>query len=72
MPFGSWHVATTEWSPGRSEFFLDGVSLGASPADVPSKPMHLILQTESCLMGCPAPGTDGHVYLDWIRIWTRA
>ncbi|MDQ1621771.1 MAG: hypothetical protein QOH19_189 [Actinomycetota bacterium] len=72
MPFGSWHVATTEWSPERIEFFLDGVSLGASTTDVPSKPMHLILQTESCLMGCPAPGTEGHVYLDWIRIWTRA
>ncbi|WP_306908110.1 glycoside hydrolase family 16 protein [Arthrobacter sp. B3I9] len=68
----SWHVATTEWSPGRVEFFLDGRSLGASTTDVPSAPMHLVLQTESCLTGCPAPETQGHVYLDWISIWVPA
>jgi beta-glucanase (GH16 family) len=68
----SWHVATMEWSPGRVEFFLDGRSLGSSTTDVPSTPMHLILQTESCLTGCPAPETQGHVYLDWISIWVPA
>lgn len=68
-PFTSWHVATTEWTPERLEFFLDGRSLGASTTEVPSTPMHFILQTESCLTGCPAPETQGHVYLDWISIW---
>ncbi|MCU1548351.1 MAG: glycoside hydrolase [Arthrobacter sp.] len=69
--FTSWHVATTEWSPGRVEFFIDGQSIGATTTYVPSTPMHLILQTESCQPGCPAPETQGHVYLDWISIWTR-
>ena len=46
----SWHVATMEWSPGRVEFFLDGRSLGVSTRR-PTTPMHLILQTESCLTG---------------------
>jgi beta-glucanase (GH16 family) len=68
----SWHVATMEWGPGRVEFFLDGQSLGASTAGIPSTPMHLVLQTESCLTGCPLPETQGHVYLDWISIWTPA
>ena len=72
VPFTSWHVATTEWSPERLEFFLDGQSLGASTTDIPSTPMHFILQTESCLTGCPAPETQGHVYLDWISIWVPA
>ena len=67
----SWHVATMEWSPGRVEFFLDGRSLGVS-TKAPTTPMHLILQTESCLTGCPAPGATGHVSLDWISIWVPA
>ncbi|WP_427128989.1 glycoside hydrolase family 16 protein [Pseudarthrobacter sp. S9] len=67
----SWHVATLEWSPGRVEFFLDGASLGASTTSTPTTPMHFILQTESCLTGCPAPETQGHVYLDWVSLWTR-
>ncbi|MET3922566.1 glycoside hydrolase family 16 protein [Arthrobacter sp. UYEF20] len=68
----SWHVATTEWSPGRVEFFLDGRSLGATTTDAPSTPMHFILQTESCLPICPAPETQGHVSLDWISMWVPA
>ena len=34
--------------------------------------LHLILQTESCLTGCPAPATQGHVSLDWISVWVPA
>jgi len=70
-PFTSWHVATTEWSPGRVEFLLDGKSLGVSTTLVPTTPMHYILQTESCLPRCPAPETQGQVYLDWIAIWSK-
>lgn len=67
-----WHIATTEWRPGHLEFFIDGVSIGVSTTDVPSTPMHFILQTESCLPDCPAPATQGHVYLDWISMWVPA
>ena len=67
-----WHVATMEWSPGKVEFFLDGLSLGAGTTATPTTPMHYILQTESCLPICPSPQTTGHVYLDWIAIWKRA
>ncbi|WP_240341940.1 glycoside hydrolase family 16 protein [Arthrobacter sp. Alg241-R88] len=71
VPFTDWHVATTEWSPGRIEFFLDGKSIGVATSMVPNKPMRYILQTESCLTGCPAPQTSGHVYVDWVAIWAR-
>ncbi|GAB5077114.1 glycoside hydrolase family 16 protein [Arthrobacter sp. AD-310] len=71
VPFTSWHVATTEWSPGRIEFFLDGKSIGVANSMVPDKPMRYLLQTESCLTGCPAPETAGHVYVDWVSIWAR-
>jgi beta-glucanase (GH16 family) len=69
--FESWHVATMEWSPGRVEFFLDGHSLGAGTESTPTTPMHYILQTESCLRGCPQPATAGHVSVDWVAVWKR-
>jgi Glycosyl hydrolases family 16 len=71
VPFTDWHVATTEWSPGRIEFFLDGISIGVATSMVPETPMRYILQTESCLTGCPAPEASGHVYVDWVAIWAR-
>jgi Glycosyl hydrolases family 16 len=70
--FTTWHTATTEWSPGRVEFFLDGRSIGVSTTNVPHTPMHYILQTESCLTGCPAPSTSGHLDVDWVAIWSRS
>ncbi len=70
--FTSWHTATTEWSPGRVEFFLDGRSIGVSTSATPNKPMHYILQTESCLPVCPLPETSGHVYVDWVAIWAKS
>lgn len=71
VPFTSWHTATTEWSPGRIEFFLDGTSIGVATSLVPNKPMRYLLQTESCLTGCPLPETSGHVYVDWVAVWAR-
>ncbi len=69
--FTSWHTATTEWSPGRVEFFVDGRSIGVSTTSVPRTPMHFILQTESCLTGCPLPLASGHLDVDWVAIWSK-
>ncbi|TDK24250.1 glycosyl hydrolase family protein [Arthrobacter crusticola] len=71
-PFTGWHTAVMEWSPGRVEYFLDGQSIGVSMSDTPNKPMHYILQTESCVKVCPAPGASAHVYVDWVAIWERS
>jgi hypothetical protein len=71
VPFGAWHTATTEWSPGRIEFFLDGRSIGVTTTGIPFKPMHYILQTESCSTTCPLPETSGHVEVDWVAIWAK-
>jgi hypothetical protein len=69
--FTSWHTATTEWIPGRVTFLLDGKRLGTLTTRTPIKPMHYILQTESCLTGCPLPGTAGHVQVAWVAVWSR-
>lgn len=69
--YQDWNTATMAWSPGRVEFYLNGRSIGVSTSGVPDKPMHYILQTESCLPTCPLPETRGHVYVDWVAVWAR-
>ena len=69
--YTSWHTATIEWSPGRVAFLLDGRSIGVSTTKVPSTPMHLVLQTETCI-GCTTPDdAAGDVEIDWVAIWSR-
>jgi hypothetical protein len=63
--FSDWHTASTEWTPGKVEFFLDDQSIGVSTAKVPSKPMHWVIQTESCLGGCPNQTDISDVQVDW-------
>jgi len=66
IPYDSWHVATTEWAPGRITFILDGKVLGVSTKQVPSKAMHYVLQSESRLIKTPPPpNAAGHITVDW-------
>jgi hypothetical protein len=69
--YADWHVATTEWSPGRIVFLLDGRVVGTSTTHVPSTPMHWVLQTETQLSGgAPADSASGHVQVDWVTAYT--
>lgn len=72
--YATWHTAVTEWSPGRVEFFLDGVSTGVSTTDVPDTPMYWVLQTETCLAAdCqPDDAAAGNVQVDWVAVWEAA
>jgi len=71
--YPSWHTATTEWSPGKITFILDGTVVGTSTTAVPTTPMHFVLQTETCLDSCvPSDGAAGTVQVDWIAIYARS
>ncbi|MBI1375893.1 MAG: family 16 glycosylhydrolase [Frankiales bacterium] len=71
--YSDWHVATVEWTPGRLVFVLDGAVIGVSTTEVPSTPMHWVLQTETRLSGGPPSGTAaGHVQVDWVTAYTWA
>lgn len=66
--YAKWHTATIEWTEGKVTFILDGEEIGTSTTDVPSNPMHQVLQTETCLGDCGAPSDDaeGDVQIDWV------
>ena len=71
--YSSWHTATVEWIPGKITFYLDGAVIGTSTKMVPTNPMHWVLQTETNLDGyAPADSVAGHVYVDWVSVWTKA
>ena len=68
---GQWQVATIEWRPGLVQWFLDGrlVDQTTKPAGVPDTPMRWTLQVETAddaSSTFPAPGTAGHLQVDWV------
>ncbi len=67
-----WHVATAIWSPGKVTAYVDGHLLATSTSQVPSTPMHLLLQTEASDYGPEAvPGAAMKVDVDWATLYTR-
>lgn len=69
--YDTWHVATTEWLPGKVSFLLDGHLVGTSTKQVPDLPMHYVLQTETALRGGQDP-RGGYVEVDWVSIYAPA
>jgi hypothetical protein len=67
--FSEWHVATTEWEPGRLRFYLDDTLIGESRTKVPDTSMHWVLQTEVADQQ-PPDGASGHIYIDWVKAWS--
>lgn len=69
--FDDWHVATTVWRPSDVTFVLDGVVIGVSTTDVPTRSMHWVLQTGSA-GATPASGSStARVQVDWIEAFAR-
>lgn len=68
-----WHTYTTEWVPGRVQFFLDGTLVGTSTNHVPSTSMHWVLQSETVLGRTPpSPTATATIEIDWITMAKRA
>lgn len=70
--YDQWHTATIIWDPPVCKFNLDGV-VHTTRDRVPSTPMHWVIQTETQLSGGPPPNdAEGHIYLDWVKVWSKA
>ena len=70
VPFvGAWHTATTEWLPGKVNYYLDGDLMATHTTKVASVPMHWVLQSET---GPTKPTTSGHIKIDWVVQYARA
>jgi hypothetical protein len=74
--YTTWHTAIMEWTPGKVSFTLDGTLLKSTTTSVAAKPMHYVLQSESCFKAASACPTDltssSDIQLDWISIYSPA
>jgi hypothetical protein len=71
--YSTWHTAVIEWTPTATRFILDGNVIGTSYSNIPSTPMHWVLQTETALDGTvPSDSTAGNVQVDWVAVYTPA
>ncbi|WP_426997063.1 glycoside hydrolase family 16 protein [Pseudarthrobacter sp. N5] len=66
-----WHVATTEWTPGKVKWFWDGelISQTALASGVPWTPLRWTLQAETGVGPgsiVPEASTAGHLEVDWV------
>lgn len=70
----NWHTAIIEWTPTSLKFILDNtVYTTTDSAAIPKNPMYWKLQTETNLSATPPPtSATGHVYIDWVAVWTKA
>lgn len=64
--FSGWHVYGVHWTPGRVEFFYDGVSAGAiTYTGTTENPMYIILNNAVDVNG----GTPAAMQVDYVRVW---
>ncbi len=66
--YTSWHTVSVEWTPTRVTYLLDGQVVGNDTTNIPSTPMHWVLQTETT--GPTAATQDGHLQIDWVTVYT--
>ncbi len=70
-----YHTFAVEWSPGRLEFFVDGVKRATNTGGVPAEPFYIILNTAvgGQWPGYPNASTVFPQYFDakYVRAYTR-
>lgn len=64
--YSGWHVYGAYWTPGRVEYFYDGVSVGVTTyTGTTENPMYIILNNGVDSNG----GTPAAMQVDYVRVW---
>lgn len=65
-----WHTVSTEWTPGKVRFFVDGRLTGTDTRGVPDGPLSWVMQNESALEGPgAAPGSSAQLDITWVAAY---
>ncbi len=68
-----WHTYTIIWLPDVITYWIDGHRIGVDRHQVPSTPMHLVIQSETQTQGgAPPSSASGNVQVNWLTIDTPA
>ena len=65
----NWHTATVQWSPAGVFYILDGKTVASDTTDIPTKPLHWVLQTGTS-GPLPSASESGHVLIDWVSVYS--
>jgi beta-glucanase (GH16 family) len=69
----AWHTATIDWLPTGIAFILDGRTIGTTTARIPNTPMHMIIQSETQILGPPpSDQAAGDIEIAWVTAYSRA
>ncbi|ROS59222.1 putative cell wall binding repeat protein [Frigoribacterium sp. PhB160] len=63
--YADWHTYTIDWKPGSITYLLDGAVVAKTTTNVPTTPMHWVLQTATD-GSTPAKDVSGHLQIDWV------
>jgi beta-glucanase (GH16 family) len=75
VDYSNWHTMGVRWTPRKISYRLDGRVWAVVTSHIPSRPMHLGIQTTVGLSNGfganPTSATPSHVglHVDWVRIW---
>lgn len=69
-PWTGWHTATIDWKPSSISFILDGKVIGTDTRNIPTKPLHWVLQNGTS--GPVSTTSSGHVLIDWVAAYAYA
>lgn len=76
VPMGGdvWHTAEIDWLPSRVTFILDGNVIGNSTntSHIPNTPMRFVIQNGGSFGSAATPSDSGHIYIDWVTIYSKA
>lgn len=67
--YTTWHTYSIEWTPAKLTFLIDDVVVGSSTTDIPSKPLHWVMQVATGGTQ-PAADANGHLLIDWATVYT--
>ncbi len=68
--FQQWHIATTEWTPGKVVYYLDGVVVKTVTHDVPTTPHRYTIQMAPEMPDGGVADT-GQFLVDWVAIYKK-
>jgi len=67
--YSDWHTYTIEWTPAKLTYLVDGSVVGSTTSNIPSKPMHWVMQVGTSGSTPPTAATAGHLLIDWATIY---
>ncbi|HEU0257076.1 MAG TPA: glycoside hydrolase family 16 protein [Microbacteriaceae bacterium] len=67
--FTAWHTYTIEWTPTKLSFLIDGKVIRSTTKNIPQGVMHWVGQVGTNGVK-PAASVKGHVFIDWMTIYT--